>query len=167
MDGIPGLALGEGKQEWFAYISTGKRLVREREWERGGGREEGGGCVCVCARARARLHTHACTHAQLLSRVWVFCNPLDYSCQFPAKNTGMGCHFLLQRIFPTQGSNSHLLSLAGRFFTTEPTGKSMIQLNQISASGKQAFENSLYCKHYFCPPNWWANKQTDHLSLWV
>ena len=25
-------------------------------------------------------------------------------------------------------------------------------LNQISASGKQAFENSLYCKHYFCPP---------------
>ena len=28
---------------------------------------------------------------------------------FPGKNTGMGCHFLLQQIFPTQGSNSHLL----------------------------------------------------------
>ena len=27
----------------------------------------------------------------------------------PGKNTGMGCHFLLQRIFPTQGSNLHLL----------------------------------------------------------
>ena len=24
---------------------------------------------------------------------------------FPGKNTGVGCHFLLQRIFPTQGSN--------------------------------------------------------------
>ena len=24
---------------------------------------------------------------------------------FPGKNTGMGCHFLLQRIFPTQGLN--------------------------------------------------------------
>ena len=30
---------------------------------------------------------------------------------FPGKNTGMGCHFLLQGIFPTQGSNPHLLHL--------------------------------------------------------
>ena len=27
------------------------------------------------------------------------------------KNTGVGCHFLLQGIFPTQGLNSHLLRL--------------------------------------------------------
>ena len=27
---------------------------------------------------------------------------------FPGKNTGLGCHFLLQEIFPTQGSNPHL-----------------------------------------------------------
>ena len=31
--------------------------------------------------------------------------PLD----FPLKNTGVGCHFLLQGIFLTQGSNPHLL----------------------------------------------------------
>ena len=30
---------------------------------------------------------------------------------FPSKNTGMGCHFLLQGIFPTQGSNLCLLYL--------------------------------------------------------
>ena len=30
---------------------------------------------------------------------------------FPAKNTGVGCHFLLQRIFPTKGSNPCLLCL--------------------------------------------------------
>ena len=30
---------------------------------------------------------------------------------FPGKNTEVGCHFLLQRIFPTQGSNSRLLWL--------------------------------------------------------
>ena len=36
------------------------------------------------------------------------------------KNTGVGCCFLLQRIFPTQGLNPHL---TGRFFTTEPPGK--------------------------------------------
>ena len=29
----------------------------------------------------------------------------------PGKNIGMGCHFFLQAIFPTQGSNPHLLSL--------------------------------------------------------
>ena len=28
---------------------------------------------------------------------------------FPGKNTGMGCHFFLQGIFPTQGWNSCLL----------------------------------------------------------
>ena len=28
---------------------------------------------------------------------------------FPGKNTGVGCHFLLQGIFPTQGYNSCLL----------------------------------------------------------
>ena len=27
----------------------------------------------------------------------------------PSKNTGVGCHFLFQRIFPTQGSNPRLL----------------------------------------------------------
>ena len=29
----------------------------------------------------------------------------------PGKNAGEGCHFLLQGIFPTQGSNPHLLRL--------------------------------------------------------
>ena len=30
---------------------------------------------------------------------------------FPGKNSGVGCHFLLQGIFPTRGSNLHLLRL--------------------------------------------------------
>ena len=29
----------------------------------------------------------------------------------PGKNTGLGCHFLLQGIFPTQGHNPHLMHL--------------------------------------------------------
>ena len=33
---------------------------------------------------------------------------------FLGKHTGMGCHFLLQGIFPTQGSNLCLLLLNGR-----------------------------------------------------
>ena len=30
---------------------------------------------------------------------------------FPSKNTGVGCHFLPQGIFPTQASNLHLLCI--------------------------------------------------------
>ena len=39
--------------------------------------------------------------------------PARFLCpwDFPGKNTGVGCHFLLQRIFPTQGSNPCLLCL--------------------------------------------------------
>ena len=50
-----------------------------------------------------------------LSHVQLFCNPMDYSSllspwNFSGKNTGMGCHFLLQGIFLTQGSNPCLLN---------------------------------------------------------
>ena len=43
---------------------------------------------------------------------------------FPGKNTGVGCHFLLQEIFPTQGTKPvslASLALAGGFFTTSAT----------------------------------------------
>ena len=36
---------------------------------------------------------------------------LLYPWDSPGENTGMGCHALLQGIFPTQGSNPRLLSL--------------------------------------------------------
>ena len=45
---------------------------------------------------------------------------------FPGRNTGVGCHFLLQGIFLTQGSNPCLLHCKVDFFfflTTEPLGK--------------------------------------------
>ena len=45
------------------------------------------------------------------------CNPMDHSLPgspvhgySPSKNTGVGCYFLLQGIFPTQGLNPHLSS---------------------------------------------------------
>ena len=51
------------------------------------------------------------------SHVWLFETPWIAACRllcpwtFPGKNTGVGCHFLLQGIFLTQGSNPHLLCL--------------------------------------------------------
>ena len=65
----------------------------------------------------------------MLSRV-PLCHPMDYiahqapqAMEFSSRDTGVGCHFLLQETFPTQGVNSSLLGLAGRFFTIEPAGK--------------------------------------------
>ena len=46
---------------------------------------------------------------------------------FPGKNIGMGCHFLLQGIFLTHGLNLlsplSLFCIAGKFFIAEPPGK--------------------------------------------
>ena len=64
-----------------------------------------GGCLVGHAKSCPTLLTLA---ARLLC-------PWD----FPGKNAGVGCHFQLQGIFLTQGSNP----LAGRFFTTEPARK--------------------------------------------
>ena len=46
----------------------------------------------------------------------------------PGKNTGGGCHILLQGIFPTQGLNLSLMSsaLAGRFFTISITLEALV-----------------------------------------
>ena len=72
-------------------------------------------CVCVCG----------WVGAQSCLTLW---DPLYYICSwnFPGKNTGVGCHFLLQWIFSTHRSEPVSLAsptLAGRFFTTEPPGK--------------------------------------------
>ena len=40
---------------------------------------------------------------------WTVARQAPHSLGFPSKNTGVGCHFLLQGIFLTQGSNPHLL----------------------------------------------------------
>ena len=75
--------------------------------------------------------SHVCVCAQF-SYVQLFTSPWTVACQaplpwnFPGKNTGGGCHFLLQEIFPTQGLKLCLFAfpvLVGRFFTTVPPGK--------------------------------------------
>ena len=41
--------------------------------------------------------------------LWATVHPAPLSMDFPGKNTGVGCHFFLQGIFPTQESNPRLL----------------------------------------------------------
>ena len=53
----------------------------------------------------------------------VDCSPPDSSTH--GKTCGVGCHILLQGIFLIQGLN-HVCCFAGRFFTTEPLGKTIL-----------------------------------------
>ena len=71
-----------------------------------------------------------CVDAQLCPTL---CNPMD--CSLPgtpvrgisqARILRVGCHFLLQGIFLTQGSNLYLLSSQAIFFTTVPPGKPIL-----------------------------------------
>ena len=66
-------------------------------------------CVSLC---------FACKHAKSLQSCLTLCDPMDYSQpgssvygHSPDKNTGVGCHALLQGIFLTQGLTPHLLCL--------------------------------------------------------
>ena len=68
------------------------------------------GCVCCAVRSRF-------SHVQLFATIWTE-KPAGLQsarllCPWvsPGKNTGVGCHAFLQGIFPTQGSNLHLLWL--------------------------------------------------------
>ena len=61
---------------------------------------------------------YICAHAKSLQLCPTLCNPMDYSPlgfsvhgNSPGKNTGVGCHALLQGIFLTLGSNPCLLCL--------------------------------------------------------
>ena len=55
---------------------------------------------------------------------------------FPGKTTGVGCHFLLQGIFPTQGSNPGLLHYRQTLLPSESPGKSLLHVEYIVSDGK-------------------------------
>ena len=61
-------------------------------------------CVCVCVCTLSRSIMSSSLQPQGLQPTRLLC-PWD----FPAKNPGVGCHFLLQGVFLIQGLNPHLL----------------------------------------------------------
>ena len=69
---------------------------------------------------------------------------------FPDKNTGAGCHFLLQGIFLTQRFElASLMSpaLAGRFFTTSTTWKTPLYM---------FLQLNFWCHHFSPGPDFYA-----------
>ena len=72
---------------------------------------------------------------KLLSCVQLFVSPWTIAHQapprnFPGKSTGVGCHFLLQGIFPTQGLNPRLADA----LPSEPPGSPLRELSPSTKS---------------------------------
>ena len=59
--------------------------------------------MCACSVAQVMSDSSRTRGLQSARLLWLW--------DLPGKNTGVGCHFLLQGICPTQGLNLHLLGL--------------------------------------------------------
>ena len=79
---------------------------------------------------------------KLLSCVWLFATPWTVahqaptSMEFSRKGTGVGCRYVLQRIFLTQGSNPGLSNGRQTLLPSEPPGK---WYTVIQSPGKDNF----------------------------
>ena len=54
---------------------------------------------------------HSLSPVQLFAAPWTIAHQVPLAMEFSRQNTGAGCHFLLQGIFPPQGSKPPLLHL--------------------------------------------------------
>ena len=70
------------------------------------------------------------SHVQFSATLWTEAHQAPLSIDSPDKNTGVGCHALLQGSFPTQGLNpASPIALAGGFFSTSATSSYGQNLN--------------------------------------
>ena len=126
-------------------------------------RFHGKAVLTMVAVGRATVYLCTCTQqfvrAKSLQPCPTLCNPMDCSparvpCPWhsPGENTGAGCQALLQGIFPTRGSNPHLLSLAlaGGFFTTSTAWE---------APGANNFGSNYRCA------KWWLQQSKSTMKM--
>ena len=95
------------------------------------------------------------SHFRFFATPWtVACTRLLQAWDFLSKSTGVGCHFLLQGIFPTQGSNPglpHCRRMLYRLSHSSKESKSFIG-GQFSGS-----LSSLWPIILLCPPGWFVS----------
>ena len=68
-------------------------------------------CVCVCVCVCVYVYVCVFSCVQFFATPWTVAHQAPLQWGFPGKNPGVDSHFLLQRIFPSQGSNSCLFCL--------------------------------------------------------
>ena len=66
---------------------------------------------------------------------------------FPGENTGVGCHFLVQGIFPTQGSNPHLLNWQEESLLLSHEGSPKNRIQNWISVWSQFYKNGIIPVH--------------------
>ena len=113
-------------------------------------------CVCVCV---------WCVSCSVVSDSLWHCGlkPARLLCPWnsPGKNSGVGCHSLLQGTFPTQGSN--LVSyIAGRFFTVWATRDGFLNIVGFSKNCNLSLKSTVWWNRYcgsflhYSSVDWWS-----------
>ena len=103
---------------------------------------------------------HVLSHVQLFLTPWT----ARLFWHFLGKNTGMGCHFLLQGIFLTQESNLcllHLLHYQEGALPPHNLGSLPIQIKPVLTDQLQAVEPGT-CLRHVCT---WCMSLARHLTL--
>ena len=90
---------------------------------------------------------------------------------FPSKNTGVGCHFLLQGIFLTQRSNPHLL-FDRQILYTEPweawkTFTTRLKLSQVHISIAIMTPGPLLFSVWYPGQQHWYHPGASSPSCWL
>ena len=124
------------------------------------------------------------SHARLFATPWIVaCTKLLRPCDFQGKSTGVGCHFFLQRIFPTQGSNPGLSHCRQTLYHLSHQGRvSIVQFSSVQSLSPVWFCNPanhstpglpvqllLLCilkKNYKALEHCWPFRCTDLCSSW-
>ena len=112
-----------------------------------------------------------CMHAQLLSHVWLFVTPWNVAHQAPLSMgfssqeywvAIVGCHGLLQGIFPTQGSKQHLLHLLHWQADSLP----LCHLSSTSFSAQTCFLHFLHRCNPQNAPQWNFCTPISHVRVY-
>ena len=91
--GIPSPLIGKSKKTTFIRVTL-KYRIKAREW-----------VILLVDVFKVKVKVKSLSRIRLFATPWTVAYQAPRLWDSPGKSTGVGCHFLLQGIFPTQGSN--------------------------------------------------------------
>ena len=104
----------------------------------------------------------------------IVCDPMDCTARllcpwdFPGKNTGVGCHFLLQGIFPTKGLNLDLLHCRQTLCCLSHWNYQTENLKQLcDVQGQEMDFSTQNTEYTLLLPFFWWGEGVCYWSIWT
>ena len=89
------------------------------------------------------------SRVRLLVTPWTLAHQTSLSMEFFRQEYGVGCHFLLQGIFPTKGSNPYLLHWQAVSLPLSQQGGPIPQSTKLYFNGKERWGSGCVLHHTF------------------